>query len=223
LKAILNRAIQDELTDDDTEWRAVKPFKQADEPVVRFLTEAEATRLINACKPDFRRLVKAALFTGARYGELAALTAADMNPDTGSIYIRPSKSGKGRHIPLNAEGLRFFKEIHAGKTGNETLLTKKDGTAWGKNHHVRMLLEACKAKAARIEPAVGFHELRHTYASTLAQRGVDLLTISKLLGHADTRITSRHYAHLADQTLRDAVAKLPGFGHQPETNVANIQ
>jgi integrase len=223
LKAILNRAIQDELTNDDTEWRAVKPFKQADEPVVRFLTEAEATRLINACKPDFRRLVKAALFTGARYGELAALVAADMNPDTGSIYIRPSKSGKGRHIPLNADGLRFFKEIHAGKNGNETLLTKKDGTAWGKNHHVRMLLEACKAKAARIEPAVGFHELRHTYASTLAQRGVDLLTISKLLGHADTRITSRLYAHLADQTLRDAVAKLPGFGHQPETNVASIQ
>lgn len=223
LKAILNRAIQEELTADDTEWRSVKPFKQADEPVVRFLNEAEATRLINACKPDFRRLIKAALFTGARYGELAALTVADMNPDTGSIYIRPSKSGKGRHIPLNADGLRFFNEIRAGKSGSETLLIKLDGTAWGKNHHVRMLAEACKAKAARIEPAVGFHELRHTYASTLAQRGVDLLSISKLLGHADTRITSRHYAHLADQTLRDAVTKLPGFGHEPESNVANIR
>ena len=220
LKALLNRAVQDELTADDTEWRSVKPFKQADEPVTRFLTEQEAIRLINACKPDFRRLVKAALYTGARYGELAALTVATMNPDTGTVYIRPSKSGKGRHIPLNKDGLRFFKELRTGKMGSDALLTKADGTPWGKNHHVRMLAEACKT--ARIEPAVGFHELRHTYASSLAQRGVDLLSISKLLGHADTRITSRHYAHLSDQTLRDAVTKLPGFGHEPETKIASI-
>jgi integrase len=66
--------------------------------------------------------------------------------------------------------------------------------------------------AAKIEPEVRFHELRHTYASHLAQAGVDLLTISKLLGHADTRITSRHYAHLSDKTFTDAVAKLPSFG-----------
>ena len=63
----------------------------------------------------------------------------------------------------------------------------------------------------------------HTYASTLAQTGVDLLTISKLLGHADTRITSRHYAHLCDNTLKAAVAKLPSFGHVPETKVQAIR
>jgi len=58
---------------------------------------------------------------------------------------------------------------------------------------------------------VSFHELRHTYASHLAQAGVDLLTISKLLGHADTRMTSTHYAHLADKTLAAAVTRLPSF------------
>jgi len=71
---------------------------------------------------------------------------------------------------------------------------------------------ACEA--AKISPAVTFHELRHTYASTLAQRGVDLLTISKLLGHADVRITARHYAHLCDATLKAAVDKLPALGIQ---------
>jgi len=40
---------------------------------------------------------------------------------------------------------------------------------------------------------------------------VDLLTISKLLGHADTRMTSTHYAHLADKTLAAAVTRLPSF------------
>jgi integrase len=64
---------------------------------------------------------------------------------------------------------------------------------------------------AKIQPAIAFHELRHTYASHLAQAGVDLLTISKLLGHADTRMTSTHYAHLADKTLAAAVTRLPSF------------
>jgi len=76
---------------------------------------------------------------------------------------------------------------------------------------------------ARIRPPVAFHELRHTYASHLAQAGVDLLTISKLLGHADTRVTSKHYAHLADKTLAAAVTKLPSFGESVSTNVKPIR
>ena len=75
-----------------------------------------------------------------------------------------------------------------------------------------------------VEPAVGFHQLRHTYASLLAQAGADLLTISKLLGHADTRITSRHYAHLCDKTLANAVNRfLPNFGVSPADNVTSLK
>jgi hypothetical protein len=56
----------------------------------------------------------------------------------------------------------------------------------------------------------------------LAQGGADLLTISKLLGHADTRITARHYAHLCDKTLANTVDKLlPNFGFKPEHKVAD--
>lgn len=77
--------------------------------------------------------------------------------------------------------------------------------------------------AAKIDPSVTFHELRHTYASTLAQLGVDLLSISKLLGHADTRITARHYAHLCDASLKAAVAKLPEFGIAADDNVVAIR
>jgi len=60
----------------------------------------------------------------------------------------------------------------------------------GKNHHIRVLKEA--NDKAKIALTIGLHELRHTYTSLLAQAGADLLTISKLLGHADTRVTSRH-------------------------------
>lgn len=222
LKAILNKAFRDGLVSDDTAWRRIKPFENADEPVTRFLTEAESTRLVNACTPDFRPLVKAALFTGCRYGELTRLLTKDVNLDTGMIYISPeAKSGKGRHIPLHPEGLDFFKTCIMGKTGNDHVFLRGDGQPWGKNHHVRLLKAACAQ--AKIEPEIGFHELRHTYASTLARMSVDLLTISKLLGHADTRITSRHYAHLCDNTLKAAVTKLPSFGHQPETKVQAIR
>ena len=114
----------------------------------------------------------------------------------------------------------FFKGLIAGKCGGDLVLIKQDGKRWGKNHHVRLLQSACEN--AKIEPAISFHELRHTYASTLAQLGVDLLTISKLIGHADTRITSRHYAHLCDKTLADAVKKLPRFGHAKQYKIQAI-
>lgn len=209
LKAILNRAFHDGRVADDAAWRKVKPFPKVDQPRIRFLTDAEAVRLVNACPADLRALVRAALLTGARFGELSAMRAQDVSLRNAQVYIAHSKSGRPRYIPLNPEGVELFRELLAGKTGDALIFTHADGRAWGQNHHVRPLREACKA--AKIRPAVAFHELRHTYASHLAQAGVDLLTISKLLGHADTRITSKHYAHLADRTLANAVARLPSF------------
>ena len=108
----------------------------------------------------------------------------------------------------------------ADRSADDKILVRGDNKPWGKNHPVRPLADA--RKAAQIVPAISFHELRHTYASTLAQLGVELLALSKLLGHADTRITSRHYSHLTDRTLHAAVAKLPGFGHEAEGKVARI-
>ena len=209
LKAILNKAYADGYITGNTTWSKVKPFENVDEARIRFLTDAEAQRLVNACPADLRALVRAALLTGARRGELAALNAADVNLRTAQIYVAESKSDKPRHIPLNPEGLEHFRDAIAGKTGDQLVFTRKDGAAWGHNYHVRALKIACEV--AKVKPMVSFHELRHTYASHLANAGVDLLTISKLLGHSDTRITAKHYAHLADKTLALAVTKLPNF------------
>lgn len=209
LKAILNRAFDEDLVADNTAWRRVKPFPKVDEARVRFLTDAEGVRLVNACQSDLRQLVNAALLTGARYGELVAMRVNDVNIKDAQVYIAQSKSGKPRYIPLNAEGVALFRKLTIGGKGTDLVFTRKNGAAWGKNHHVRALAEACKV--AKITPAISFHELRHTYASHLAKAKVDLLTISKLLGHADTRITSKHYAHLTDKTLAAAVEHLPSF------------
>ena len=108
-----------------------------------------------------------------------------------------------------------------GKPATNLVFTKRDGQEWGKSHQIRLLKSACEI--AQIIPCISFHELRHTYASLLAQRGADLLSISKLLGHADTRVTSRHYAHLSDKTLANTVNNLlPNFGPIIENKIIKI-
>jgi integrase len=222
LKAALNRAWREGKVRSDDAWRRVEPFEEADAARVRYLTVAEAKRLLNACDPDFRLLAQAALVTGARYGELAALRVADFNPDSGTIHVRTSKSGKGRHIVLNDEGVALFKALSAGKPGDALLLPKVTGTAWNASHQARPMAAACKR--ARITPAASFHVLRHTWASLAVMAGAPLMVLARNLGHADTRMVERHYGHLAPSYIADAIrATAPRFGIKPDSNVAPIE
>ncbi len=211
LKAILNKAWQDDRVGDDAAWRRVKPFEKVEAARVRFLTIEECRRLVNANPSGLRELVRAALLTGARYGELARLNVSDFDPARRTLHIGESKSGRPRYVPLSVEGVEFFQALALNQRALDPLLRNPHGERWGKGQYQRPLAETYRAAA--IAPPARLHDLRHTYASLLAQAGADLLTVSKLLGHADTRITARHYAHLCDRTLARAVeAHLPGFG-----------
>ena len=224
LKALLNKAADDGLIQPRGPWIDVKPFRLADQPVVRFLSASEAGRLLSACPDDLRALVRGALLTGCRYSELGATLVRDVTigDSAARVFVRESKSGKPRFVPLSSEGRDFFAERVQGKPGTDTVFKRREGRPWGRNHAVRPLAQACET--ANIVPAITFHDLRHTYASLLAQAGADILTISKLLGHADTRITARHYAHLCDQTLANAVeSKLPSFGFKREDRVTAVE
>lgn len=111
-------------------------------------------------------MVRAALLTGCRYGELITLKASDFDQDNGTVYISAPKGGKPRHVSLTDQGRRWFEQWTAGKSGDALILTRPDGEAWGRSHQTRRMVEACKA--ARIVPAVSFHDIRHTYGSALA-------------------------------------------------------
>jgi hypothetical protein len=63
----------------------------------------------------------------------------------------------------------------------------------------------CCVRRAKINPAISFHVLRHTHGSTLAMRGVPMGVIAEQLGHADTRMTAKHYAHLAPSYVADTI------------------
>jgi integrase len=221
LKAALNRAWREGKVASDAEWRRVEPFENVDAARVRYLTIAEAKRLLNASEPDFRKLVQAALETGARYGELAALTVADFTPDAGTVGIRVSKTGKPRHVVLTDEGAAFFKQICVGRAGSDPMFTKSNGTAWKKSHQSRPMADACKR--AGIKPRIGFHGLRHSWASLAVMNGVPLLVIAKNLGHADTRMVEKHYGHLAPSYIADAIrAGAPKFGFKPDKKLHQL-
>lgn len=203
LKAALNRAFYADRVSSDAAWRKVKPFKQVDEAVVRYLSLAEARRLADACPDDFRKLVEAALLTGCRYAELGRLKHENFNTDSGTLAIRLSK-GKIRHVVLTDEGVAAFKEWTASTVSGQNIFLRNDGEVWGTSHQQRPLDAA--SSRAMIRPAVNFHILRHTHASYLAMNGVPMAVIARQLGHADTRMTEKHYAHLAPnyvaQTIR---------------------
>jgi integrase len=210
LKAALNRAFQAGRASSDSAWRKVKPFKRVDEAVVRYLSVAEARRLVRACPEDFREMVQAALHTGCRYSELARLRCDNFNADSGTLAIRLSK-GKIRHVVLTDEGKDAFAEWTAKRAHSDNVFLRADGGVWGKSHQKRPLDEA--SSRAGISPAVNFHILRHTHGSHLAMSGVPMGVVAAQLGHADTRMTEKHYAHLAPSYVAQTIrANFPVLG-----------
>lgn len=221
LKAALNRAWRDGKASSDAAWRRVEPFENVDGARIRYLSVAEANRLVNAADPNFRPMVRAALLTGARYGELARLTVADFNPESATLAIRQSKSGKSRHVVLTNEGATYFRQLCAGRVGSDILLRRANGQAWDKSHQARPMADACRR--AKITPRISFHGLRHTYASLAVMNETPLLVVGKNLGHADTRMVEKHYGHLAPSYVSDAIrAGAPKFGFKSDRKIAAI-
>ena len=84
----------------------------------------------------------------------------------------------------------------------EVMFKRDDGRAWKRAEHC----DRCGGlQTAGISPAVGFHVLRHTHAWILAMQGVPMAVIARQLGHADTRMTEKHYAHLAPNYVADTI------------------
>lgn len=122
--------------------------------MVRYLSSDECRRLVNRCPEDLRQMVRAAILTGCRYGELSRLRCEDVNLDAHTVAIRQSKGGKPRHVVLTGEGIAFFNSLVAGRKPRDLLLQRKDGGVWKAAQQTRPLKEACAE--AKITPAVGF-------------------------------------------------------------------
>ncbi|MBB3236356.1 tyrosine-type recombinase/integrase [Phyllobacterium endophyticum] len=210
LKGALNRAFKLGRVNDDLAWRRVEPFSNVSAAREDFLSKEEITRFLNAADEGsgFRAIAQAALLTGCRYGELCNLNAKDF--EHGRIVVRESKSGKPRRVRLTPEAVNFFTEHVAGLAKDAPMFVKSDGERWGPSHQIRPMLAACVA--AKIKP-VGFHQLRHTYASLSIMNGALLNAVARNLGHANTSMVEKHYGHLTDDYMDEAIrVGVPEFG-----------
>lgn len=197
------------------------------EPQVRYLTEDEAARLVEACRtePMLENLVPFVLHTGLRTSEFVALRWDDIDLRRKQVSVRqakaraktesPKSKSSARTIPLNDIAISALKaqKVRTFMRGG-LVFTAPDGSALTKN---KVKLPWARAiKKAGIRHCTR-HDLRHTFASWLVQRGVSLQTVRDLMGHADIKTTTR-YAHLAPKNLSDATTALLDFGNEMGTN-----
>jgi integrase len=224
LKAMLNHAHAEGHCANADAWsrHKLKPFRNVEAARLRYLEVEEAKRLLNACPPDFRALVRAGLETGCRYSELTRLQVHDFNKSAGTVTVGKSKSGKARHVVLTEDGIAFFQQHVLGRDGNAPMFTKAAGGTWTNTDQKRRIDAACDA--ARIKPRITFHGLRHTWASLSVMNGVPLLVVARNLGHTDTRMVEKHYGHLAPSFITDAIrAGAPRFGLQSDKKVTPLR
>ncbi|MEI8403507.1 MAG: tyrosine-type recombinase/integrase [Alcaligenaceae bacterium] len=192
LKAALALAHANRLVGSDDAWAVVKPFsKVGARRKEAFLSMEARTALLAACPADLATLLKAALLTGARPGELANLKVADFNK-TQSVLTLRGKTG-ARTVAISTAAANFFTEASQDKTPAAPLLATSYGQAWNKDSWKKPFKDA--VTSAKLPEAVVLYSLRHTAISEMIMGGMDSFWVAKLTGTSVAMI-EKNYGHL---------------------------
>lgn len=185
---------------------------------VRYVSEREEEELLAYYtfigQPDFRDLLICLMDTGARLNEMRSVQTRDV--EEGLLILNRTKSDKIRSIPLTKRAEAILKgRIKDGE------LKPTDNVWFGwTNDKIRHLWNHGKSHLGLMtDPQFVPHVLRHTFCSRLVQRGVDIVTVSKLAGHASITMTMR-YSHLRPDNLVDAIRALEAGRIKPEEKAA---
>lgn len=218
----LDTAVQWEILKSAPRVKWLRPPK----PEFRFLDFDEAERLVHAAanEPDARAMIVLALNTGLRLGELLALEWADVDLAAGRLHVRRAvalgvvatpKGGRSREVPLNSTATCALR-VHRLRVLGDLVFPRADGRMLTQ-HEARYPLWRA-ARRAGLGQRLGWHALRHTFASHLVMRGVALKAVQELLGHATIEMTMV-YAHLSPVVGREAVRMLDQHsGNTPSPN-----
>jgi integrase len=192
----------------------------------RVLGREEVARLMDACLPAYRALIATALLTGMRLSELLGLIWDDIDLVGGSIRVRaqlsrartgdparrvaPKTPSATREIPLAPQLATVLREHRSAAThrgGGDWVFTTRNGTPLSQRNVQRSALTraACAAGLADDSRGLGFHVLRHTFASHLiVDLHLDVVQVSRILGHASVSTTLDVYTHLFDEARHAA-------------------
>ncbi len=168
----------------------------------RWLTIEEEKRLLDISPEWVKQILIFGLNTGLRLGELSSLEWSRVNILNRTILINITKNGEQRTVPLNKSALGVLeKKLKVKSLKNDYVFLNRHG---GKvNHNSLRNVFHKLIRSAGIDN-FRLHDMRHTFATRMAQRGIDIYKISKLLGHKDIKMTQR-YAHHCPDSLREGV------------------
>lgn len=210
LKAMFNKAIEWNHLRSNVFTKVKLPKKQEKNPA--FITPDELAKILEKIDKQFvRDIAEISFYSGMRLSEATFLKWKNISININTITIGDdsfnTKTRKSRSIPIHPRLKEIIEKLKDGrKNKKEDYLFRKSGNQPFTGSYIsKQFKKACRE--AGIDEAVHYHNLRHSTASLLSQKGVSLYTIQKILGHT-TINTTQIYAHLQIDTLRDAVNQL---------------
>lgn len=187
----------------------VKPPKLPNAPI-QPITIQEVKKMINKCPPDLQGVRDKAILltlvdTGIRASELLQLNLDDFNQVQGSLLIRHGKGDKTRKVYMGKQTRKLIRSYLSQRTDSaDALFVSMDNKARLTYAGLRWII-INRSKQARVK-ARGVHTFRRLYALTMLRNGVDVITLSRLMGHSDLQVLRRYLAQ-TDDDLREAHAR----------------
>ncbi|MBU4216401.1 site-specific integrase [Candidatus Parcubacteria bacterium] len=180
---------------------------------VSFLTVEECENVLQSADDIWHDMILLVMKTGLRFGELVALNWQDIDFANKQITVcrsivknipqNSTKSNKIRHVPFGNEVEQML-ILRKSASINEYVFSNKHGEFMKSATCRTNLIRICKQVGVT---KIGWHLLRHTFASHLSENNISPIIIQKLLGHSDIKTTMR-YAHLGNEVTREAVKTL---------------
>ena len=204
----------------DNPMKQVKLYPETDNLKERILSSEEEVRLLANSPEHLIPVLIVALNTGMRLGEILGLTWEQVDFQAKEIKVLRTKSGRPRIVDINSrlfETLAGLRERDG--SGQYVFLNPKTGKPYTKLR--KSFKQACRKAKIR---DLRFHDLRHTFASRLVERGADIIRVKELLGHSTVRITER-YLHSNREERKRAVELLcrkPADSEKTPSNLLHI-
>lgn len=200
LNAALNQALDLGFVDSKAHNRTKQIRTPAPDPP-QWLSATEIALLLNHPHEEFRRFMLVALNTGCRRNEILGLAWSDVDLPRRQIVVRGEigKMGKRRTIPINDVLHEVFVKWPRDRVGLLFPEYKSDSVSQKFRRWARVL---------KLPDGISLHSLRSTFASQLIEKGVDIYTVSRLLGHSSVKVTEKHYVGLDQEHVLAAVNKL---------------
>jgi len=230
VRAFFSWAVENGLVDEDPMDDISKPRKEEKtkaflkpDDITKILRAVDAHREMREGEPGptprdtwLKEMIRVAVGTGLRRGELLNLQWGDVDLESGRLVVRnrdgfTTKNGHERTVPLRGDALETLRKMNEARSplDNEPVFVDaNDDVPKPDRVSKRFKFYVRKAKLADREQ-LSFHSCRHTTGSWLSMQGVPLRVISEILGHSNTQVTEM-YSHLSPDVMDRAMEETFG-------------